>query len=389
MSAMNHSAVPSSKPPPRRRRDRLLAAAIVIGAVILFALLMATREPKPALQPAEQAWRVTVEPLRYGEFAPSLLLYGQLESPSAASLAANIAADVVQVNVLEGDLVKKGQLLVRLDDDDPRINFEGHRDALKHEQQLLGLARKDHVRAEQLFKDGLASAADVDAARQVVEQRGLAVAARKHNLESARLTLDRARITAPFSGRITQVAAAVGDRAQPGQVLVSLYDPSRLELRAPLPQPYLSRIQTALTAQGPLPATVEDNGSVVQGELVRVSGAARSGSGNVDGFFRFAEDHPDWEPGRSLAIALMLPAEPNVAAIPYEALYGRKRIYLVDNGRMAGVDVETIGEYREPGKKPRLLVHAAALRPDLPLIITQVPRAVDGLKVTPTGQPPV
>lgn len=380
---------PSASPnKSRRRRDWIIAASIVFGAAIIYSILMATREPKPALQPEEQAWRVSVESLRFGQFSPSLLLYGQLESPSSADLAANIAADVVQVSVLEGDLVKKGQALVRLDDDDPRINFEGHQAALVHETELLDLARKEHSRAEQLFKDGLASAADVDGARQVVEQRGLAVASRKHNLEGARLTLERTRITAPFAGRVTRVAVAVGDRAQPGQVLVSLYDPSRLELRAPLPQPQLARIQSAMAAQGELQASVENSGEAVSATLVRISGAARSGSGNVDGFFRFAEGHPGWEPGRSLAISLILPAEPEVAAIPYEALYGRKRIYLVQDGRMKGLDVETVGEYREPGQKPRLLVRAEGLRPELPLITTQVPRAVDGLKVTTAEKPP-
>lgn len=382
MSAMHPPDPATSIPPPHRRRDRWLAAAIVLGAIVVYALLMATRTPKPPLEPDEQAWRVSVEPLRHGDFPPSLLLYGQLESPTTADLAANIAADVEQVSVLEGDTVRKGQWLVRLDDDDPRINYEGHQAALRHEEELHELAIKDLDRARQLFEDGLASAADVDAAQQTVQQRALAVASRRHSLQGARLTLDRTRITAPFDGRVTQVTVAPGDRAQPGQVLVSLYDPSQMELRAPLPQPYLPRIQSALTSQGRLEAVVADSSVVTHGELVRISGAARSGSGNVDGFFRFAEEPPGWEPGRSLAIALTLPAETGVAVIPYEALYGRKRIYLMRDGRMQGIDVETVGEYREPGKKPRLLVRAPELSEGLPLIVTQVPRAVDGLKVT-------
>lgn len=376
-------ADPASHPQlPRRRRDRLLAIAVILGAGLLYGLLMLTRAPKPPSQPEEQSWRVSVEALRFGDFTPSLLVYGQIESPTSADLAANIAADIVQVSVLEGDAVNKGQLLVRLDDDDPRINLEGHQAALKHEQELLQLARKDMERAEQLFQEGLASAAEVDAARQLVEQRGLAVASRSHNLQGARLTLERTRITAPFTGRVTRVAVAPGDRAQPGQILLSLYDPARLELRAPLPRPYLARVQGALAQQGALAARIEDGDSQIKAELVRVSGAARNDSGNVDGFFRLLEQRSELEPGRSLTIALSLPPESAVAAIPYEALYGRKRIYLLRDGRMQGVNVETVGEYREPGQKARLLVRAPELAADQSLIVTQVPRAVDGLKVT-------
>jgi multidrug efflux pump subunit AcrA (membrane-fusion protein) len=300
MSRMNPES-PAAPPSPRRfRRDRILAGIIVLAAIGGYALLMATRAPPTPVQPAEQAWRVTVEPLRYGEFAPSLLVYGQLESPAAADLSANISADVETVTVLEGDSVRSS------------------------------------VR----------------------------------------------RVHAPFAGRVTRVAVAAGDRVQTGQLLVSLYDPSRLELRAPLPQPLLPRIQAALAAQGTLAASAGQDGASVSGQLVRLSASARSGSGNVDGFFRFAQGHPDWEPGRSLAITLTLPPVPEVAAIPYEALYGRNRIYFVEGGRMKGVTVETVGEYREPGGRPRLLVRGPGLTGELPLIITQVPRAVDGLKVT-------
>jgi RND family efflux transporter MFP subunit len=381
MSRMNPEPPAAPSPPRRFRRDRILAGIIVLAAIGGYALLMATRAPPAPVQPAEQAWRVTVEPLRYGEFAPSLLVYGQLESPASADLSANISADVEAVAVLEGDSVRKGQLLVRLDAADPEIRVRGDEAALRHERELLALAKKDLERNEQLFKDGLASAANVDAARQTVEQRALAVAAREQSLAAARLTLERTRVQAPFAGRVTRVAVAAGDRVQTGQLLVSLYDPSRLELRAPLPQPLLPRIQAALSARGTLPASAAQDGASVSGQLVRLSAAARSGSGNVDGFFRFAQGHPDWEPGRSLAITLTLPPVAEVAAIPYEALYGRNRIYLVEGGRMKGITVETVGEYREPGGKPRLLVRGPGLSGGLPLIITQVPRAVDGLKV--------
>lgn len=367
----------------RRRRRDLLRAGIIVGiGVLVFTLLMATRDKPPPLKPEEKAWPVSIEPLRFGEFAPSLQLYGEIESPTAADVASNLAAEVDQVKVLEGDVVQAGQLMVRLDDTDAVIRVRGDEASLTHERELLALARKDHTRAEQLFKEGLASAAQVDAAKQTVEQRALAVVMREQSLAGARVTLERSRIKAPINGRVTRVLVAVGDRAQPGQVLVSLYDPRRLELRASIPVTYLPRVQEALAARGTLPAHVAIGEKFLPAELIRISAEAKAGSSNVDGFFRVQEAAAELEPGRALEVTLTLPPESGVAVVPFEALHERDRVYLVKDQRMLGVKVAVLGEYRVAGERPRLLVRSPALSAGQPLIVTPLPRAMDGLKVT-------
>jgi RND family efflux transporter MFP subunit len=369
--------VPPRIPDPLRRRLPLL---ILLGALALVLLLWFTRSPPPATVVAEKVWPVSTETIQLRELAPSLQLYGRVESPSAADMASNIAADVEEVRVLEGDSVRKGQLLVRMDDDEPAIRVRGDEAALRHERELLELARKDLARAEQLYRDGLASQADVDSARQAVEQRALAVAGREESLAAARLTLERTRVLAPFHGRVTRVAVAVGDRVSPGQPLVSLYDPTRLELRAPVPAAYLSRLQQALAAVGRLPARVLLGSEEAPALLLRLSGEAR-GSSNVDGFFRLDPPRPELEPGRTLEITLLLPPEPAVAAVPFEALYQNNRVYVAEGERMRGITVERIGEYRVPGERPRVLVRSPALQDGMRLITTQLPLAVDGLKI--------
>lgn len=362
-----------------------LPTLILLGATGLTVLLWATRSPPPAKVIEEKIWPVSIETVELRELSPSLQLYGRVESPTAADIASNVSADVVELRVLEGDTVRKGELLIRLDDDDTQIRLRGDETALKHEQQLLDLSRKDHTRAEQLFKEGLASQTEVDAARQIVEQRGLAVAARQQSLATARLTQSRTRITAPFNGRVTRVTVAVGDRATPGQPLVSLYDPARLELRAPVPASYLGRVQQAL-ASGELIATAQMGNQPLPTHLIRLSGEARSGSSNVDGFFRFDTSRKDVEPGRTLEITLLLPAEASVLAVPFDALYQRNRIYVVQKERMHGIPVELMGEYRVADQRARMLVRSPELQNGMQLITTQLPRAIDGLKVKAQGR---
>ncbi|MGH8459042.1 MAG: efflux RND transporter periplasmic adaptor subunit, partial [Nevskiales bacterium] len=359
-----------------RIRSLKLPALILMGALGLVMLLWLTRTPPPTLVAEEKVWPVSTEAIQLRELTPSLQLYGRVESPSAAEMGSNIAADVEEVRVLEGESVRKGQLLVRMDDADPQIRLRGDEAALTHEKELLELAKKELVRAEQLFKDGLASQANVDAAHQTVEQRALAVVSRQQSLAGAKLTLERTRITAPFEGRVTRVAVAVGDRVTPGQSVVSLYDPSRLELRAPVPAVYLARLQQTLTGAGHLLAHVQIDGAAAPGVLLRLSGEARSGSSNVDGFFRLDPPRTDIEPGRTLEITLQLTAETGVAAVPFESLYQQNRIYVAAEGRMRGIAVERVGEYRAPGERPRMLVRSPQLKDGMQLITTQLPLAI-------------
>jgi RND family efflux transporter MFP subunit len=362
-----------------------LPVLILAAAVGLVMLLLLTRSPPPAMVAEEKIWPVSTEAIQLRELAPSLLLYGRVESPSSADMGSNIAADVEEVRVLEGEPVRKGQLLVRMDSADPQIRLHGDEAALAHEKELLELAKKELTRAEQMFKDGLASQANVDAAQQVVAQRALAVVGRQQSLAGNKLTLERTRIIAPFDGRVTRVAVAVGDRVTPGQPVISLYDPARLELRAPLPAAYLARVQQALARAGSLPAHVLIDGTPAPGQLLRLSGEARSGSSNVDGFFRLDPARPDLEPGRTLEVTLQLPPEPGVVAVPFESIYQQNRVYVAIEGRMRGITVERIGEYRAAGERPRMLVRSEQLKDGMQLITTQLPLAIDGLKVKPQG----
>lgn len=368
-----------------RIRTLKLPAMILMAAFVLVMLLWLTRSPPPAMVAEEKVWPVSVEVIQLRELAPSLQLYGRVESPTAADMASNIAADVEELRVLEGESVRKGQLLLRLDDADPQIRLRGDEAALIHEEELLELAKKDLVRAEQLFKEGLASQSNVDAAHQTVEQRALIVVGRRHSLAGARLTLQRTRISAPFDGRITRVTVAVGDRVAPGQALVSLYDPTRMELRAPVPAVYLTRLQQALAGTGVLPAHVQLDDVAAPAQLLRLSGEARSGSSNVDGFFRLEPPRTDIEPGRTVEITLQLTPEAGVVAVPFESLYQQNRVYVAVEGRMRGIAVERIGEYRAPDERPRMLVRSPQLKDGMQLITTQLPLAIDGLKVKPQG----
>jgi hypothetical protein len=67
--------------------------------------------------------------------------------------------------------------------------------------------------------------------------------------------------------------------------------------------------------------------------------------------------------------------------LPFEALYGLKRVYRLDGGRLVTVDVERVGELRLPDGSVQVLVRSPDLHPGDQVVTTQLPNAVNGLRV--------
>jgi hypothetical protein len=86
--------------------------------------------------------------------------------------------------------------------------------------------------------------------------------------------------------------------------------------------------------------------------------------------------------GRFVRLELRLPEREGLIALPYEALYGVDRVYVVDEqSRLRPVGVTRVGETRDAGGRARVLIQAPALPADAQVITTQLPNALDGLLV--------
>ena len=119
----------------------LLPLGILGAGILVVVLLVAT---KPAAKPVvvkEKAWLISTQEARPGSWAPVLTLYGRVESLWSSTLTAGVAADVLSVQVLEGDRVSHGDLLVSLDERDARLLLAQREAELA--QSLAGIATEN------------------------------------------------------------------------------------------------------------------------------------------------------------------------------------------------------------------------------------------------------
>ncbi len=403
---------------------KLFPIAIIALGIGGFLALRATAPETAAPRPAEKEWLVAVEPVAVGTQAPTLELFGRVESPRDARLSAAIEADVVEVGVLEGERVLKGQLLVRLDDRDARLlvaqreadvadieaqiaselrRHTADREAFRHEQALLALAQRAVERAERLASTRVGAESSVDDARRALESQALALTTRRQAIDDhasrykrlqaqlgraqaardqARQDLERTGIRSPFTARITAIHVAQGEYVREGDALIELFDIGIVEVRAQIPSRYLTTVRRALERGERLAAItiVDDEARALT--LDRLAARVERGSGGVDTFFRLDDRTQSLELGRSVSLELTLPPVAGVVAVPFAAIYGVDRVYKLVDGRMQAVTVERLGELSEGGRRSRVLVRSPGLADGDQLIVSHLPNAVDGLKVT-------
>ncbi len=401
----------------------MLPIAIILIAISVFIALKQSKPVKAKLEKPEKVWRVNTVDVEFQSISPQITVYGRVETPRKASLNAAITADVKQVNVLEGDVVQQGYILISLDDSDAQLllqqreadlteieasisaektRYKRDKTLLVHENELLDLTEKAVTRAKKLEETRLLTRSSLDEAvankqRQVVTVKRLnydiaehptrlAVLKAKYNraealLGQAKLDIARSQITAPFSGRIAKLDVSIGDRVRIGDGLLSIYDLNNLELRAQIPGRYLKEIRQNLQQGKEVHAKAVLDDKTLDFVLTRLSGETREDSGGVDGLFTLKGNSHLLTLGTFLELSLELTSEQDVVEIPFNALYGLNRVYRIKEGYLEAVRIERIGEHQSSDDTVKLLIRSDDLKDGDNIVTTQLPNAMTGLRV--------
>ncbi|RLA37637.1 MAG: RND transporter [Gammaproteobacteria bacterium] len=396
-----------------------LPLAILAAAITLFLWLRATKPVQPAPTPQEKTWRVEVVEAKPARRVPSLTLYGRVETPTRVRPAAPGAGVVAEVPAREGQRFEAGSLLLALDARDfapavaqtraeladldaqieaERLRDRADRETLAQETRLLALAESAVTRVTRLKSQNLGSETALDDAVSALGRQQLAVTMRRLAVDSAdarlrqlearrarqqalldtaELAFQRSRIVAPFTGIVATVHVAPGDRVQTGNALLEIYPVDDLEVRARVPQRYQEELLAALDGGVPLHARI--GGSDLELPLLRVAGV--SDPSGIDAFFRLPAT-TGIRLGALLDLVLLRPAVDDAVAVPYQALYGNGRIYLLRDGRMTGIDVEVLGPAAD-GDASLALVRGTGIAAGDRVIATHLPNAIEGLSVQP------
>jgi RND family efflux transporter MFP subunit len=153
---------------------------------------------------------------------------GSIQPERKADLRAEVSAVVLQVLKENGDLVRRGDVLARLDPTSIRDNLQSAEANVRNATQALDQAERNLQRLKTLRDSGMTSLQALDDAevRRNAAQSELSASHARAVL--ARQQLDRTVVRAPFDGVVSDRKVSAGDTASVGKELLKVIDPSSM-----------------------------------------------------------------------------------------------------------------------------------------------------------------
>ena len=207
----------------------ILAFVAILGGGIYASRLMAAPEEKSSAPPAMPPMPVETVEVKIADSVQQLQAVGTLLSNEGIVIMTEIPGRIEKIGFREGETVKKGQLLIKLDSSVLTAEFD-------RAEASRALSEKNYQRSEALFNDNAISEIEHDEAYA------------KWQLDEATTRLAKAQlqktvIKTPFAGTLGLRNVSIGDYIQPSQPLVNLEDVSQLKVDFTVPEKYSSQIK--------------------------------------------------------------------------------------------------------------------------------------------------
>ena len=166
--------------------------------------------------------------LQTNALASGPVVTGSVQPERKADLRAEVSAVVLQVLKENGDVVKRGDVLVKLDETAIRDNLSSAEASARSAAQALDQAERQLTRMKTLRASGMTSAQAMDDAEVRRNAASSEVAAAHSRAALARQQLSRTAVRAPFDGVVSDRKVSAGDTASPGKELVKVIDPTSM-----------------------------------------------------------------------------------------------------------------------------------------------------------------
>jgi RND family efflux transporter MFP subunit len=198
-------------PSPRKTLIRWL----VIGGVVLAAAVTITLWVLSVLAPAVDVRLVSAAWTSPSQSNAVLNASGYVVAQRKASVASKATGRLMALYVVEGDKVKKDQVIARLEDSDIRAQLEQARANLRLNEADLNDAKQSLARQKMLLERNLTSQAEYDAAEARFHRVEAAIDVARSLVTGAEVALENTVIRAPFSGTVLSKSADVGEMVVP------------------------------------------------------------------------------------------------------------------------------------------------------------------------------
>lgn len=208
---------------------------------------------------------------------------GTIQPVHRVEVASRILARALEVNVTAGQSVAKGDILARLEDTDLKSRLSQAQSAVSQAQAALDLARIEESRMRNAFEKNGVAAIDLDRAVNALKGAEAALSRAKQAEDETKTIMDYAIIRSPIDGTVVDKRINSGDTVSPGQVVVTVLDPTRMQLVASVRESLSHRLTVGGTVSVKVDIMDEACDGTVSEIVPEALGASRSFQVKVTG----------------------------------------------------------------------------------------------------------
>lgn len=374
---------------PRKRKRRVLIICLAVGAaLVLFAIPVILKHSKPP---------ITVQTTKVSRHNITNLVVanGQIQPVVQVTISPEVSGEIIELPVKEGQLVNKGDLLVKIN---PDVYVAGVNQAkASYASSVAGLsqsaanaekAEADYQRNLELFNRKLLSESDFvgfkaarDVARAQLESATNQVNMAKAGVDSAEEELAKTTILSPVAGTITRLNSQAGERVlgtvqNAGTEIMTISDLNQIEARVNVGEMDVVGIATGQVARLEVDAFKDRKftGVVTSVANSAVGSGSRSGSSSVSSSsssqqatqfevrIRVNEKEPAFRPGMSVTADIETQYRTNVLTVPLASVTTRpmKASAMIDPPKKTGTNSAATGTNSMAGTNSSAGTNAAA-----------------------------
>ena len=260
----------------------LVVAALGVGVLRALSAKKAAQAAAAALaaKPAQSTIELAqtdVVQVKTRELAQGLAISGALKAANSAFIKARVAGELQDLKVREGDWVKAGQVVAKVDPTDSVWRIKQAQEQADAAKSQIDIAQRSFDNNRSLVDQGFISKTALDTSSSQLLGAQATHKAALASVEMARKSLDDTILRSPISGQVAQRLSQPGERVAVDARVLEIVDLSRIELEASLSASDSVSVKVGQNAT----LQIEGSAQPVSATVVRINPSAQAGSRSV------------------------------------------------------------------------------------------------------------
>ncbi len=289
----------------------------------LLMLLAACSASAPAPKPRPPL-TVAAEPAALADYAPQLTVLGTVTPLQSVAVRARVDGQITAVLFHEGDTVRAGQPLFRLDDRAVRATIAQNRASMASAAAVRAQATADLKRSEALVANGFVSKATIDLKQAAADTARANMSGANAAITAGETALSYLTVRAPVSGRTGEINFKVGATVRNADALplVTVNQLSPILVRFAVPPERIQPLRSAMAAGNVgVTARIHDStAAIAQGRLVFLDNSVGTATGSLAAKAEFANAGAALWPGALVDLDVPLGGAVRRIAVPEAAI---------------------------------------------------------------------